>query len=228
MVAVGDVERRHAAEGGDQAGARGRLGPPERVRDAVGGDEVVERGPRAGRLDQAVDLGAGAVGQEDHAGLGAQGDDVAGAVVLLVAAGPLVLADQVALVLVDREGAGDAGLHVAAHAQPVDVERWLGLGRERRRGAQPLEILPAAVVDGGGIGIGALGQLDFGAGDAQEGERLVGGELAGLGGRHDVVGDGGDAGRDRQGGTQRAKGGQLGHARILGERMPASRALVSR
>jgi hypothetical protein len=44
---------------------------------------------------------------------------MAGAVVFLVAARALVLLDDVAIVFVDREAGGEAGLDVAAHPQLV-------------------------------------------------------------------------------------------------------------
>ena len=79
------------------------------------------------------------VGQEHDAGLRAQLDDVARAIVFLVAPRALVLLDDVALVLVDREAAGEPGLLVAAHPQPVEVERRrLVLGDQRRALAQQL------------------------------------------------------------------------------------------
>jgi hypothetical protein len=47
---------------------------------------------------------------------------VAGAIVLLVPARALVLADDVPLVFVDGETAGDARLFVPAHTQAVEIE----------------------------------------------------------------------------------------------------------
>ena len=52
----------------------------------------------------------------------------------------LVLADDVRLVLVDREAAGDAGLLVLAHPQSVDVQARVRLLDERGRRAQPGEV----------------------------------------------------------------------------------------
>ena len=135
MVAVGDVERRHRGEGGDQRVALGRGDPPEGVGDAVGGDEVEERRLARRRARPRRRSPARPVGEEHDAGLRAQLDDVPGAIVLLVAPRLLVLLDQVALVLVDREAAGDADLDVTVHVQPIEVERRLGLDRERRLAA---------------------------------------------------------------------------------------------
>ena len=51
--------------------------------------------------------------EEHRPGLGTQRHDVASAVVFFVLARVLVTADEVRLVLVDREAAGDASLRMA-------------------------------------------------------------------------------------------------------------------
>ena len=80
-----------------------------------------------------VDGEGGGIRQEYGPGLRAQIDDVPGAVVFLVLPRPLVLADDVALVLVDREAPGDARLLVPAHAQLVQVQARRLVKDERRR-----------------------------------------------------------------------------------------------
>ena len=81
---------------------------------------------------ECVDCGIGAIGQKHHAGLRAKFDDVARAIVFLVAPGPLVFPDHVCFVLVEREAAGDAGLLVAPHAQSIEIERRRLVQHQRR------------------------------------------------------------------------------------------------
>ncbi len=127
MVPVGDVHDRDAREGGDQRVTSLIVEAPDRVAGAIVSDEVKE-GRAAGRLvDDPIDPGRGVIDQEDRAGLGPKLDDVPGPVVLLVLAGPFVLADHVPLVLVDREAAGDPGLNVIAHPEAIDVQARLVL-----------------------------------------------------------------------------------------------------
>jgi hypothetical protein len=95
------------------------------------------------------------------------------AVVFLVAARALVLLDDVALVFVDEEAAGDAGLDVGPHAQPVEVKRRLSLGDERRAAAQRGEIRRRAGVDGIAVRVGPLRQIDLGPGDVKKIERIA-------------------------------------------------------
>ena len=79
--------------------------------------EIDERlGPGSLRHD-LIDVGARTVGQKHRPGLRAEREHVARAIVFLVAPRPLVLLDDVAVVLVERETGGHAGLFVRAHAQ---------------------------------------------------------------------------------------------------------------
>ena len=59
--------------------------------------------------------------QEHRSRLGAQLDDVSRAIVFLVLSCALVLLDDIDIVLIDRESAGDACLHVCLPLQPVHV-----------------------------------------------------------------------------------------------------------
>ena len=65
-------------------------------------------------------------------GLRAEREHVARAVVFLVASRPLVFLDDVAVVLVHRETAGQPELLVLAHAQPVQVQARFVFDDERR------------------------------------------------------------------------------------------------
>ena len=210
VVAVGDVEQRHFGEAARELFGRGRA--PDGVAHAVVGLEVVERLADGLGLDERVEAAVGAVGQEDGAGLRAQGQDVARAVVLLVGARALVLADDVGVVLVHGAGGGDAHLRVPAHADAVDVEVWFVLFDERALRLEPLEILARLRVDLVRVDVRALGQVYLGARDVEEAQRVVGGQGARLLRVDHVVGDGGDlpdlvSGRAQ--GAERVDGGHV-------------------
>ena len=126
-----------------------------------------------------------------------------GPIVLLVLARAFVLADDVVLVLIDRETRGHAGLLVAPHAQPIDVDARAGFLDQRRGRSQSRELAPGGLVDGIGVRVLVGRELDLGARDAQETQWLIGGERTSLSGAHDVVRDRGDrrglAGRGPEG-----------------------------
>ena len=142
--------------------------------------------------DEGVDRRDVAVGQENRAGLRTERHDVAGAVVLLVAACRFVLLDDAGIVFGGGSGARDADLRAAVHGERVDVEVCLGIMGEGGRRAEAFEVRERLVVHGVGMDVRARGEFDLGAGDAEEGQRIAVGELRRFGGVHDVVGDGGD------------------------------------
>ena len=133
MVAVGDVQRGDAGERRDE---RVAVGAADRARSCAARRrprvKSMSGGAAVARAADAIDLRRRAVGEEHRAGLRAEGEHVARAVVFLVAARALVLLDDVAIVFVDREARGEAGLHVAAHPQPVEVDARLVFDDERR------------------------------------------------------------------------------------------------
>ncbi len=192
MMPVRDVQRRHVLERRHDRGADFGLGPPDRVLDAVGGREIVER--RGGRAlrHRARERVAVAEREQHWPALRARLDNVARAVVFLVGPRLLVLLDQAAVVFVDRKAGGDAGLLVTAHAQPVEIHGRTRLLDERRL-LQRLEVRDRARVDRIRVRIGVGRQVDFGAGDVQEAGGIAG-QRAGFVRVDDVVGDGGDAG----------------------------------
>jgi len=170
VVAVGDVQVRDLAEdGGDVRDPAGVGDHPEPVFDAVGGSEVVLRLAAAGRLDSGVEVGPGVVGQEDRAGLGVELADVAGAVVLLVLPGQLVLADHVGVIVVHRRAGGQRGLNVIAHPLAVDVEAVGRIPEQHAVGDQALEVFLALMVDAIVVQIDAGGQVDLGLAHVEEG-----------------------------------------------------------
>ena len=187
MVAVGHVQQGHARERVHEA-PRLRH-PPHRVRHPVVGGEVVERRRAHGRGDQRVDVRAVAVGEEDRLRLALHLHDVPRPVVLLVRPGPLVLADPVVVVLVHRAAPDDPGLLAPAHPQPVDVQRRLALLGERYLPDESLQVLPAPGVDGVGVHVDALGQVDLRTDDVQERARTALGHRPRLRGVDHVVGN---------------------------------------
>ncbi len=215
MVPVGDVERGHAGKGRDQGARLLAAGAPERVLHAVGGGEVVDRlGPGYPTRD-VVDRRGCFVREEHDAGLRAQLDDVARAVVLLVAARTFVLLDDVRLVLVDGEAAGDSRLLVSCHPQTVEIQRRLAVGLERRASAQRIEVLARSCVHLRRVRVGSGREIDFGASNVKETERVVGRQLPRFLGAHYVIGDRRNRRRAAPRRTQCAERMNRGHPHIL-------------
>src|SRR5206468_7082127 len=98
MVAVGDIQRGDALEGCHQRVAVGAAGAPDRVANMVGRLEVEKRRARGYPLRDPIDVAGCAIRQEYGSGLGAERDHMPRSIVLLVAPGPLVLLDDVAIV----------------------------------------------------------------------------------------------------------------------------------
>ena len=192
-MAVGDVEDIQLAEflldGRDQLRVVDHV---EDVAHAVVGRNVVLRPPRHRLLDQPVDGLALLVGQEDRAGLGVQGLDVALAVTLLVLAGQLVLLDHVVLVVLAGSAGDQADLHVLAPYLLVDVKTLFLVLEQGLFVDEAVEIFLALGVHLVGVEIGPGRQVDLGLADVQERIGIALGQLARLLGTEDVVGRGGD------------------------------------
>src|SRR5690606_5098800 len=90
------------------------------------------------------------------------------------------------------------------------------LFEERLALGEAAEVLGALLVDGGVVLVGARREVDLGADDVEERERLAPGELGGLRARDDVVGDGGDLGGVVGVGTEGPERADRGHG--AGER----------
>ena len=139
---------------------------------AVRGGEIEQRVvARAPRRD-VVHVSRRAICQKHRAGLRAEGEHVAGAVVFFVASRPLVFLDDVAVVFVHRKARRQPELLVIAHPQSIEIQR--GFVFEHERGVfQAREIVDGAIVDGGRVGVSVGGQFQLGSRDAQEAERVV-------------------------------------------------------
>ena len=204
VVAIGDVGDGERGEFFDEHGDDGGImDGPDGVLDAVGGGEVV--GGRLGFFvaNDAVYLRAVAVGEEDGAGVCAQGADEAGAVVLFVLPGALVFFDDVfgegilgafVDIVIHMADGGKAGLGVRAHALLVKIDGGRGFAAECAVELEALEVFARAPIDGVGVRIGVGREFEFGAVHAEEGVRFPLGESAGFVGIEDIVGHAGDVG----------------------------------
>ena len=116
MMAVGDVQRRYGPEEIDECLRPFLRDAPHHVLHTVVRGEVVERRGRRNRGNQCVNRGDRAIDQEYRTGLRTQIEQMARAIVFLVAPRPLVFLDAVAIVIVDRIARRDAGLLVTCGA----------------------------------------------------------------------------------------------------------------
>jgi hypothetical protein len=124
VVSVGDVAFGNVLERRLETGDFQRIvHHPQRVSDAVSGDEL--RGGVADRPMgyERVDHRMVAVGEKHRTGVRADRIGMAGAVILLVRPGVLVFLDPAFEVVADRDRSDDAGLDVLVHPLPVEVER---------------------------------------------------------------------------------------------------------
>jgi hypothetical protein len=187
------------------------------VRDAVRGAKVVQRRPGGRGVDARVELGAVPVRQKDGSRLRAKRDHVAGPVVFLVAAGPLVLADDLGVVLVERERGRDPGLLVPVDGEPVGVESRRRLAFEHALAGKRFEGLRRLAIDLGRVRIGPLRQVDFGPGDVEKAPGVARRQRARFRGADHVVGDRGHvACAFRDGAESRERSSDChGPARIL-------------
>ena len=100
--------------------------------------------------------------------MAAQLHDVAGAVVLLVLPGLLVLFDDPGLVFGSGGRADDAGLDLVAHLQLVQIKMLARVDGQRHLAAEPPERLSGLAVDFFVVQIDAVFKVDFGARNMQE------------------------------------------------------------
>jgi len=74
----------------------------------------IQRLGGADLVDDGIDLGLGAVGEEDRLGIGVLLGDVAGAIVFLIAPGKFVFLNAILFVLAAEQSADQTGLNVLA------------------------------------------------------------------------------------------------------------------
>ena len=186
VVAVGDVEVLHVAEGVDEA--LGALDLPERVSDAVLGLEVVERIPLLHALHPVVDGLRVPVREHHRLGVRLLGEDVPGPVVLLLGPGLLVLDDGAVVVLGDRRAGEHARLLPPVHDEPVHVHGRRVLLQGVVRVHEPTQVLGPLLVDRVVVDVGLRRKVNFGPDHVQEAAGLVLGQRPRFLGIDHVVG----------------------------------------
>ncbi len=175
---------------------------PEGVAHAGIGDDVDFRRGRCHLGRQFINRGILLVGEEHRPGLGIERVHLAHAVVFLVGAGELVLADAVGVVIGHAGGGDEAGLLMIAHDQPVEVVAGGAVLLQHPFREHALEVFLALGVDLRVMGIGFGGQVDLGLGDVEEAPGLAFGAFAGLAAVEDVIGGRGHFGGFFGKGTQ--------------------------
>src|SRR5262245_11189201 len=121
-MAVGYVHKRHCSELFDKPFAFSLTDSPDRVADLIRRREVEQWFFRLSAGDNLVDLPPSSISEKHRAGLRAYRQHMPRAVVLLVLACALVLANDVGFIFVKRTTCGNPGLRVFAHAKAVDVQ----------------------------------------------------------------------------------------------------------
>ena len=122
-----------------------------------------------------------------------------------------MLLDDPLAVLFGGGSAEDAGLHVIAHLELVEVQVFAVIQRQRNLLAELLE-------RGGGLGVNALVmqvdavfEVDFRAGHVQERIGIALRQLCGFTGTDHIIGNGGDLCGAFDGGQQPVEGKKLSH-----------------
>ena len=168
VMSVGNIQRRNAGKRRHEPGNLTAARPPQRMAHTVDRLEVEKRRAR-GRLPRdRVDGARGSIGQEDGARLRAQRQQVPRAIVFLVGPRPLVLLDEIPVVLVEGVAGRDADLFVRSHPEPVEIDGRLFLDDERRVPLQRLEVSDRGLVDDRRVRIGGRRQIDLGARDMEK------------------------------------------------------------
>ena len=145
MMAIRDIQRGNAGKCGHERITVASDDAPERMMHAVRGLEIGHRVASRRAVHDQIDVRIRPVRQKYGPGLRAKGQHVTGAIVFLVRPRPLVLPDDVAVVLVERRTAAHAHLHVSAHAQLIDIDARL-LIDDQRAVAEGLEVASRTLV----------------------------------------------------------------------------------
>ncbi len=194
-MAIGDIQPLDRLEGLAESGDLIALvDRPELMADPIRCADVDRGRSLAHRPQPIVDRRGGAVGEEHRPGLGIERADLPHAVLFLRRARQLMATDAAGAVGGDRGRGDQAGLPMPVQAQAIGVVARARVLAQDAFGAQALQILARLGVDGLGIGVGALGQIDLGTGDVQEARRPSLHHPARLGRAHHVVGRGRDLG----------------------------------
>ena len=196
VMSVGDIGGRHITrEEGLQRHTSARRQFPDLVLHAIRRREVVLRSVRRHvALDDRVDARRAAIGQEDRSCVRAQRVHEAGAVVLFVLAGLLVLFDDVLLVIFRVADAHEPGLTVAADGLAIQIERRSRLTHEHAIRLELEEVLASLRIHLRRVRIDRERQVDLRPVHMQEVQRLVVGERVGFLAVEDIIWHSGDIG----------------------------------
>ena len=173
--------------------------------------EIIYRLALGDLIDDLVDLGAGAISQEDGAGIGIAAVDMLAAVLFFIGAGQLVLADDIVEIIIDRSAADNTGLGAAVHDLAVNIKAGLFLTNEDAVGDHLMQAVGRSLVDDISIDIGILRQVDLRLIDMEEGIGVAGSHLAGLGRAHNIIGERGDFLRQLRSGAHSPEGSNFSH-----------------
>ena len=141
---------------------------PEGVAEAVGGHEIILRLAGDYTRDYLVERLIVGEGEEHGFDVGVLDTHVLHAVLLLVAAGELVLLDAAFHVVVDVGSDDDAVLRAAVHGLRIYIIVFLVVLHEPSLALECVEILDGALVHLGGVLVLAGSEVDFGLDDVVE------------------------------------------------------------
>jgi hypothetical protein len=144
--------------------------------------------------------------EEHRSGLRPQLEHVSRPVVFLVGARPLVLPDDVVVVIIQRIARRDARLGMPFRVKPIEVNRGHRFLKERGVPLQLPIVLGGKAVDPVRMRIGAWRQIEFGARHVEKTQRIAGRKRSRLFGVDDVVGNSGHAGSVDRRGEKRTEG----------------------
>ena len=216
VMAVGYVEVWYFVEGGCDAVVEGFVDYPEGVAEAVVGYKVVFGLIGCDGADYLFEVGIVGEGEEHRLDVGVVDAHVFHAVFLFVAPGQLVLL-YAAFHIVGHVGCHYyAILGAAVHGLGIDIVVFLGVLYEPAVFAELGKVADGAVVDLGGVFVGAGGKVDFGFDDVVERFGIALGFGTCLVAVEYVVGARGDFGHELAGRTDAAKGFNFGHDIDLG------------
>lgn len=165
---------------------------PDGVSDAIWSGEIVEWRSGRGGFGHLVDGVGAAVSEKDGAGVGIEGEYVAGPVILFAFPGFFVTEDEIIFVVIDVDAADDAGLGFAVHDLPVGVEAIDAFADECTVEHEFVQAGGGGVIDFRCIGIVVRGEVDVGPYDMEEAEGVAFGEGSSFIAVDHIVGYGGD------------------------------------
>jgi hypothetical protein len=208
VVAIGHVGTRDVAvKNGGDGDALAQRQPPDLMTHAVRCRQIIERGLFfCDSVDQSRDTSVAAIGEENGAGVCAKRIHEPGAIVLFVRPGLLVFFDDVVLVVPGVANGHESGLTVITHDLAVCIHGGTTLAQKDSVLLQFQESRTRFFVNGRGIWVDILVQVDLSPIDVKKVERVVFGEFVGLFTVHHIIGNSGDGGCESRCGNETGKG----------------------